>query len=159
MISGSSWDESIWTFNWAIEQLKSFAKKNEDINYLDPRENEVNIDSGFTTDDFTKYEFALRNLIRDVVIIIGTSLSESQLEDEIDDLIRFEKSVDDFARQFKVFKLLRKKNKELTKINRNIIWLNHLQEFLLANKSSYNGPLDEKLDNRFLEFLKTTPNR
>lgn len=149
------WKESEWSWAKAIEELKYFSNKTSDD--YDPRENEIlTLDSGVTAEEFKRHETFLKILITDVAKIIGTSLNDEYLENEINKVINFEKKLDTFYRKHRT---LKKKSSAIKKYNRNIIWLNTLQPFLVANHTKFDGELEEDFETKYLEFLETTPKR
>lgn len=157
MVSGQSWNESSFSWDGAINGLKKFSNSTYG-DLVDLRENEIE-DSGLKSDEFESREKHLKVLIGDIVDTIGTKLSKSDLEKEIDELIAFEKNVDELRRKHKKFQRIfkGKKNKALQNYNKNILWMNFLLPFLAANQTNYEGEIEDDFESNFLEFMQTTP--
>lgn len=160
MVDGKSWKASSWSWNNAIKELRKFIDKKEDD--LVVSENEIPVDdSGFTSDDFAKHEKYLKELIEDIVTIVGTSLDRNHLQNEIKEVIQFEKDLDENERKYAKFLKLYKKKKltEIIPFRKDIRWLNFLQVYLVANRTKYDGDVEGDFDVKYLEFLQNTPQR
>lgn len=160
MVDGKTWKDSAWSWNKSIQELRKFINKTEDD--FDVSENEIPVDdSGFTSDDFAKHEKYLKELIEEIVNIVGTSLDRNHLQNEVKEVIQFEKDLDENERKYKKFLTLHRKKKlqALIPFRNDIRWLNFLQVYLVANRTKYDGDVDEDFNVKYLEFLQNTPHR
>lgn len=108
-----------------------------------------------------KVEENLKQLIRDSVELLAGVQDEESLYKEIDELIEFEKKLDDLQKMHNYAKAskVNKKLRGLKKLHMKVLWMNYFQASLIANNSRYEGALEENISEKYLAFLENTPKR
>lgn len=174
MVEEASWNETNWELKNAIVTYKTtYNIRTKGKTVKKPPYNKDNaLESTKIEADLVEY----KDFVKEIVgLLQGNHTSQTRdekaLTKDIDDLIKFERELDELERRYKKFrtdeeKLIMQTNS--TKVVgkpafrstiSKVVFLNFLQPFIYANKSDFEGSVDEKVFDEFVTFYEKAPKR